>query len=115
MMRQRVEAGRLELTEARLIVLFGCAQLLDVGTTILGLRSHLLHEGNPIASLLLGQGANLALALKLLVGMTVILVLHRYVSPGRRRWVMPLIVLVALIAPAINGYELLHARHLYHL
>jgi hypothetical protein len=114
-MSARVGALKLELTQARLIILFACAQLLDVGTTILGLRSGVLRQGNPVAARMLGPTANLTLAAKLLVGLAVMLLVNRYVSPQRRAGVLMILVAIALAAPAINGYQLMHARHLFHL
>src|SRR4030081_1608538 len=80
-MGQQAVGWLVERDEVRAVLLFANAQLLDVGTTGLGLRTCVLDEGNPSAAGMLSQSGNLSLALKLLVGMMVMLIVHRFISP----------------------------------
>ena len=101
-MGQRAVSWLVERDEARAVLLFGNAQLLDVGTTVLGLRSGILHEGNPVAAAILTQSGNLSLALKLLVAMVVMLCVHRFISPRRRAGALMVMAAITLLAPLAN-------------
>jgi hypothetical protein len=105
-MGQRAVGWLVERDEARAILLFANAQLLDVGTTVLGLRSGVLQEGNPIAAGMLSQSGNLSLALKLLVGMMVMLIVHRFISPRRRAGTLIAMAAIAMLAPMANAVQL---------
>jgi uncharacterized membrane protein len=100
-------ASRLELREFRGILLFACAQMLDLATTVAGLRSGRLREGNPLASGMLAHSAKLSFSLKLVIGFVVLLVLHRFVSEKRRAPVLVVITMLALAAPVANVVQLL--------
>jgi hypothetical protein len=105
-MGQRAVGWLVERDEARAVLLFANAQLLDVGTTVLGLRSGILHEGNPIAAALLAHSGDLLLAMKLMVGLVVMLIVHRFISPQRRAGTLIAMAGVALVAPAVNVAQL---------
>ena len=102
MKQQRDIGWSVDPGEARGVLIFGIAQLLDVGTTVMGLRSGLLHEGNPIAAGLISHGGDMLLALKLLVGMAVLLTVHRFISPKRRTGALLVMCVIAVAAPALN-------------
>jgi hypothetical protein len=91
-----------ERDEGRAVLIFATAQLLDVGTTVLGLRSGILHEGNPVAAAMLTQSGNLSLALKLLVGLMVMLTVHRFISQRRRAGALLVMSVIAMVAPMAN-------------
>jgi hypothetical protein len=101
-MGQRAVSWLVERDEARAVLLFGNAQLLDVGTTVMGLRSGILHEGNPIAAAVFSHSGDLALALKLVVGALVLITVHHFISPRRRVWVLTVMAAIALLAPLLN-------------
>ena len=96
-----------ERDEARAVLIFASAQLLDVGTTVLGLRSGVLHEGNPVAAAMLVQNGNVSLALKLLVCLFVILTVHFFISPRRRAGALMVMAAIALVAPTLNVAQIL--------
>jgi hypothetical protein len=83
-----------EPAETRAILLFASAEFLDVATTLIGLRSGRFREGNPVAA-------------KLLVVMAVLLLVHRFVSPGRRAGALMVMATIAMAAPILNVAHLL--------
>ena len=103
---QRDVARAREPAETRAILLFASAEFLDVATTLIGLRSGRFREGNPVAAKLLAR-TDLLMALKLLVVMAVLLLVHRFVSPGRRAGALMVMATIALAAPILNVAHLL--------
>jgi uncharacterized membrane protein len=103
---QRDVARAHEPAETRAILLFASAEFLDVATTLIGLRSGRFREGNPVAAKLLAR-TDLLMALKLLVVMAVLLLVHRFVSPGRRAGALMVMATIALAAPILNVAHLL--------
>jgi hypothetical protein len=103
---QRDVARAREPAEARAILLFASAEFLDVATTLIGLRSGRFREGNPVAAKLLAR-TDLLMALKLLVVMAVLLLVHRFVSPGRRAGALMVMATIAMAAPMLNVAHLL--------
>ncbi len=97
------------LSETRAVLLFANAQILDLLTTILGLRSGLLSEANPIAGGFLDRSMQLTLTLKLLIGMFVLLVVYRFVSPRNRPRTLKIMAGIALLAALANALQLLLA------
>jgi hypothetical protein len=95
----------LALAETRAILLFASAEILDVATTLLGLRSGRFREANPLAGGPLG--ANIVMALKLSVVMAILLLVHRFVSPSRRAPALMVMATIALVAPALNVAHIL--------
>jgi hypothetical protein len=102
----RLVAAR-ELSEMRLVIVFACAQFIDLATTVIGLRSGRFREGNPVASGFLAHSGKLSFSLKLVVGFLVLVVLHRFLSARRRLPVLMLLTAIALAAPAANAFQLL--------
>ena len=105
MSSQRDVARALEPGETRAILLFASAEFLDVATTLIGLRSGRFVEGNP-ASNLLGR-TEVLMALKLLVVISILLLVHRFVSPGRHAGALILMAAIAMAAPILNVAHLL--------
>jgi hypothetical protein len=105
MSRQRT-ADFFELAIVRAMLIFAAAQVLDVGTTVLGRRLGMA-EGNPLAMGLFARSMELSLSLKLLVGTLVMLTVLRFVSPQRRRQTLVIICTIALMAPLINSVQIL--------
>jgi len=103
---QRDEARALEPAETRAILLFASAEFLDVATTLIGLRSGRFIEGNPVAANVLNH-TDLLMALKLLVVMAVLLLVHRFVSPGRRAGALLVMATIAMVAPLLNAAHIL--------
>jgi uncharacterized membrane protein len=103
---QRDVARAREPAETRAILLFASAEFLDVATTLIGLRSGRFREGNPVAAKLLAR-TDLLMVLKLLVVMAVLLLVHRFVSPGRRAGALMVMATIAMAAPILNVAHLL--------
>lgn|GEM_PF-3379613 len=97
------------LAEARAVLIFGNAQLLDLLTTLLGLRSGLLSEANPIAGSLLDRSLAWTLTLKLLIGFAVLLLVYRFVGPRNRTRTLRIMAAIALFAALANALQLLLA------
>lgn len=107
-MEQRaVRDNGLELAEARGILIFATAEILDVATTLVGLRTGTLREGNPIAAGVLSISFELSLALKLLVVVAVMLMTRRFISARRRPAVFLIMATIAVAAPLLNSAHLL--------
>ena len=104
----RIDDSRHAISETRAILLFANAQILDLLTTLLGLRSG-LSEANPLASSFLGRSQQFAFSLKLLVGLAVLLAVYRYVSPRNRSRTLRLTAGIALTAALANALQLLLA------
>jgi len=103
---QRDVARAREPAETRAILLFASAEFLDVATTLIGLRSGRFREGNPVAAKLLAR-TDLLVALKLLVVMAVLLLVHRFVSPGRRVGTLLVMATIAIMTVVWNVRQLL--------
>jgi uncharacterized BrkB/YihY/UPF0761 family membrane protein len=95
--------------ETRAVLLFANAQLLDMLTTVLGLRSGLLSEANPLAGSLLDRSMQWTLTLKLLIGFAVLLLVYRFVSRRNRTRTLRLMAGIALLAALANALQLLFA------
>jgi hypothetical protein len=95
--------------ETRAVLLFANAQLLDLLTTLLGLRSGLLTEANPLAGNLLSRSMQWTLTLKLLIGFAVLLLVYRFISPGNRTRTLRVMAGIALLAALANALQLLFA------
>jgi hypothetical protein len=108
MSKTQVQDGALAL--ARVILIFAAAQLLDIGTTILGLRVGLGQESNPLVAPLVHASMPLSLSLKLLVATLVMLVVLRFVSRPRQWPVLMVMAGIALVAPLVNALQLLALR-----
>lgn len=97
------------LAETRAVLLFANAQILDLLTTLLGLRSGLLSEANPIAGSLLDRSMTWTLSLKLLIGFAVLLAVYRFVGPRNRARTLRIMAGIALAAALANAVQLLLA------
>jgi uncharacterized BrkB/YihY/UPF0761 family membrane protein len=97
------------MSETRAVLLFANAQLLDLLTTILGLRSGLLSEANPIAGNLFDRSMQWTLTLKLLIGFAVLLLVYRFVSRRNRTRTLRVMAGIALVAALANAVQLLLA------
>ena len=106
MQSKRVVARALEPAETRGILLFACAEFLDVATTLIGLASPRFREGNPLAAGVLVR-TDLLMAIKLLVVMLILLSVYRFVSPGRRTGTLMVMATIAMAAPLLNVAHLL--------
>jgi hypothetical protein len=95
--------------EARAILIFGAAEMLDVATTLMGLRSGRFREGNPAAGNLLAH-TDLLMALKLVIVMGVLLVVQRFISPRRRAGALTVMATIAMAAPMLNAAHLVAGR-----
>jgi hypothetical protein len=102
-------AQALEPAETRGILLFASAEFLDVATTLIGLGSPHLREGNPLVGNLMVR-TDLLMAVKLLVVMAVLLLVHRFVSAGRRAGALVVMATIAMAAPILNVAHLLAIR-----
>jgi hypothetical protein len=100
-----VSDGALAL--ARVILIFMAAQILDLGTTILGIRDGLGPESNPLVAPLVRNNLELSLSLKLLVATLVMLMVLRFVSQPRQWKVLMVMAAIALVAPLVNALQLL--------
>jgi Domain of unknown function (DUF5658) len=97
------------LAETRAVLLFANAQLLDLLTTLLGLRSGLLSEANPVAGSLLDRSMQWTVTLKLLVGFAVLLLVYRFISRRNRTRTLRVMAGIALFAALANALQLLLA------
>lgn len=102
-------SSRGTLAETRAVLLFANAQILDLLTTLLGLRSGLLAEANPIAGSLLNRSMQWTLTLKLLIGFAVLLLVYRFVSRRNRTRTLRVMAGIALLAALANALQLLLA------
>ncbi len=100
-----VSDGALAL--GRVILIFSAAQILDLGTTILGIRDGLGGESNPLVAPLMQNSVELSLSLKLLVATLAMLVVLSYVSQARQLKVLTVMAGIALVAPLVNALQLL--------
>jgi hypothetical protein len=97
------------LAETRAVLLFANAQILDLLTTLLGLRSGLLSEANPVAGSLLDRSMTWTFSLKLLIGFAVLLAVYRFVSPRNRGRTLRIMAGIALAAALANALQLMLA------
>lgn len=97
------------MAETRAVLLFANAQLLDLLTTMLGLRSGLLSEANPVAGSLFDRSMQWTLTLKLLIGFAVLLLVYRFVSRRNRTRTLRVMAGIALVAALANALQLLLA------
>lgn len=102
----KTEANDSALALARVILIFGAAQLLDLGTTILSFQS-IGPESNPLFAPLLARSPALSLSLKLLIAIAVMLVVLRFVSVRRQHGVLMVMAAIALFGPLVNSLQLL--------
>jgi hypothetical protein len=103
---QREMAQALAPAETRAILLFACAEFLDVATTLLGLRSGRFREGNPLAAGVMVH-TDMLMALKVVLVMAILLLVHRFVSPSRRARALMVMATIAMAAPALNAAHIL--------
>jgi hypothetical protein len=108
MSKTQVQDGALALS--RVILIFAAAQILDLGTTILGLRAGIGPEGNPLLGPLVRTNLSLSLSLKLLVATLVMLMVLRFVSRPRQVRTLTVMAGIALLAPLVNSLQLLAFR-----
>ena len=102
----KTEANDSALALARVILIFGAVQILDLATTLLSFQS-IGPESNPLFAPLVARSPALSLSLKLLVAILVMLLVLQFVSVGRQRGVLMVMASIALVGPLVNSLQLL--------